>query len=139
MSFEINLRAKLIADVDLNEGRVYPQNLPHDPDLPAQTYNIISSTRTYSHSGDSGAPRKRVQIDSWAESYGQAKQMAEQTIAALSGFMGVMNQDTTVGVSHMENEMDARHPETGWSHIPVDFVIGYYEDDEEEENENEGE
>ncbi len=125
-AFEVSLRAHLIAEVDLNGGRVYPQNLPHGPELPAQTYQVISGNRRYTHSGDAKVPQKRIQVDNWSKNYGEARQMAGQTIEALSGFMGAM-QDTDVGKSHLENEQDAYNPDTGMYHVPLDFKIGYYE------------
>ena len=126
MGLEISLRSHLINEVNGIEGRAYPVNLPKQPELPALTYQIVSGSRQYTHSGDTEKKKKRVQIDIWSRSYGETKEIAEEVIEALSGFYGAM-QDTDIGKSHMENEQDAYSPETGMYHVPLDFLIGYYD------------
>jgi len=126
MSLEVNLRSHLIQEITEVEGRIYPQKLPQDPDFPAITYNLISTNRSYSHSGDTNTPVKLIQIDCWADRYGPAKQVAAKVVAKLSGYLGLVSE-TEVGQLHLSNEMDDYNEDTGWYKIPLDFNFGYYE------------
>ncbi|HCS17665.1 MAG TPA: DUF3168 domain-containing protein [Erythrobacter sp.] len=53
--------------------------------LPAVTLQDVSAGRNYAHSGAVGLDNPMVQIDCWAESYGEAKVLARAVIAEMEG------------------------------------------------------
>jgi hypothetical protein len=66
--------------------RIYPMLMPQTAPLPAVTYQRISTERVQGLRGSLGLIDPRVQVDSWAETYGTAKRVAEQVRLALDGY-----------------------------------------------------
>ena len=63
--------------------RVYPLILPQGCDLPAITYERISTEYISTLSGFAGMERVRMQIDVLAESYSAAKSLSASVITAM--------------------------------------------------------
>lgn len=86
------IRAVLLADPDvaaLVSTRVWPIKLPQSATLPAVVYQRISTTRDQpALETPIGATRSRVQLSSWASTYGAARQLAEAVHGALNGWSG---------------------------------------------------
>lgn len=95
MDMEGALRARLLADAAvaaLVAERVYWVGRPQGGTLPDVTLQVITDGREQDMKGFVGLQQTRVQIDSRATSYGQAKALAEAAISALVGagtFYGV--------------------------------------------------
>ncbi len=58
----------------LFSGRVYPNFLPFNPTYPCMVYQMIASTKVYSHSGYSGLANPRFQFEVYSKSLQQAKE-----------------------------------------------------------------
>lgn len=63
--------------------RVYPLVLPQKCTFPAISYLRVSGGQQMNLSGYSRLEAPRIQVDAWAESYGQAKDLAAAIRAAL--------------------------------------------------------
>ena len=87
MSIESNIRAALITDSAVSAlvgGRVYPVVLGRDATFPAITYTRISGGFLASLSG-TNREHPRIQIDCWAETYAEAKDLSAKVRAAMDG------------------------------------------------------
>ena len=115
MSLEIALFNKL-KDVNLVSNRVYAVKAPQGVDKPYIVYSKVSNQREYSHDGFADLSRARMQVSCYADSYGSAKQVAEEVISTLEGWENV---------SFLVNEQDLYEEDTGIYHVPVDFFIWY--------------
>lgn len=102
--------------------RVYPVTAPQTVQAPFCVFFKVSDARIYSHQGFSGLERVRVQISCYAETYLEAKQVAEQVTAAMEAWLAA---NVKVQASFQENELDMYDSETGLYHVPVDFFIWY--------------
>ena len=86
MDFQTAVRARLIADdavAAIVATRVYWVERAKGSALPAITLQVISDPRPAHLKGLDGARGTRVQLDSWALSYGAALTLARAAIAAL--------------------------------------------------------
>lgn len=61
---------------------------PQGAALPALVLNVISDAEGYHLKGRDGLSQGRVQVDAYAETYAQAKQLSRAVRAALSGYRG---------------------------------------------------
>jgi hypothetical protein len=98
--------------VDTEQGEVAPYCV----------YSQISGGRRYSHSGYSGLQRPRMQVNCYAKTYEEAKDVAAQVTAALESWPGV---NAAVGSAFQQNEIDLFDAETVLYFVPVDFLIWY--------------
>ncbi|MEE9451097.1 MAG: DUF3168 domain-containing protein [Ignavibacteriaceae bacterium] len=112
------------AITDIVGSRIYFMKLPQDATFPSLVSNRISTTRTYSHSGDSSMTTPRIQYSCFAETYSDAKDLAEQIVSEMSGFKGTAGS-STIYSSFVENELDLLDPESKLYFIPVDLMVTY--------------
>ncbi len=70
--------------------RVYPVVLPQDPVYPAVRYQQTAGERTQAMGSNTGLVNTTVQIDSYSESYEEAREVAEEVRAALQRFQGTV-------------------------------------------------
>jgi hypothetical protein len=85
------LRAVLVADADVSAlafERVWPIRLPQSATLPAVVYQRVSTIGAIALDSPVGPTRSRVQLSAWAATFGQARQLGEAMVAALSGYRG---------------------------------------------------
>ena len=131
MSIETGLKAKLTAAATTAAGRVYPKVIPQDADLPAITYQRISSPRVRSHDGPSGLVFGRFQINAWAATWDAAAALAAEIQTALDN--GIGTWDTTdVQMCDLDDEGDlepvALEGASSFRHgIRQDYAIHYAE------------
>jgi hypothetical protein len=85
--------------------RVYPGRLPQNAPVPAVIVNEISGAPVYSSDGASPLNRSRLQVDAWASTYTDAKLLAREVKAALSGFVGTVGS-TLFRFALIEDERD---------------------------------
>jgi len=88
-----NVIAKLKGAPDIAaiaDGRVYPGRLPQNAPVPAVIVTQISGPPVYTDDGESLLTRSRVQVDAWAATYTDAKLLAREVKATLSGFFGTV-------------------------------------------------
>lgn len=127
MSLESDIRTYMktrTAITDIVGSRIYFQKLPQEAEFPLLVSNRISTTRTYSHSGDSNMTTPRIQYSCFAETYAAAKDLAEQIVSEMSGFKGTAGS-STIYSSFVENELDMLDPESKLYFIPVDLMVTY--------------
>jgi hypothetical protein len=117
---ESDLKAYLAADaaiLALVGSRIYPLKLPQAPTLPALTYQKISGSRVTSLSGYSGLSHPRMQIDCWASTYEQVKDVAAAVVTALDAYPGsIMNDDGR----------DNYQPDVELPRVTIDFTIWHH-------------
>ncbi|HBV97778.1 MAG: hypothetical protein JL50_02945 [Peptococcaceae bacterium BICA1-7] len=105
--------------IALVADRIYPLVAPQDVEKPYCVYMQVSNTRIHSHSGYSGLQRPRMQVSGIAETYPEAKAVADQVTAALEAWPGADN----VKAAFFQNETDLYEEETGLFIVSVDFFI----------------
>lgn len=91
MILEEALRGVLLADTALAGligGRMYPERAPQGAARPLVVFELVSTGRDYTHEGDSGYRRQRVQFNAYAERYATARAVADAMADVLSGFCG---------------------------------------------------
>ena len=81
--------------------------------VPAVSYQRVSNIPVVSLDGHSGLDHVRMQVDSWAGTYGAAKSLASEVRTAMTaaGFKGLLATD------HDEFE-----PETGFYRVSADYL-----------------
>lgn len=89
----------------------------------ALVWNIISGERGYSHQGDDGLPRARVQIDAYGDTYLEAKALAEAVMALLSGFSGVVGAVRLTILEARETTAFEHNPGDAKHRRSMDFTI----------------
>lgn len=82
--------------------RVFPGVRPQAAALPAIVFTLVSKVPVYDDDGEAGIETCRVQIDSWATTYTQAKQLSRTVRASLSAYFG-----TSEGTESLYCQLDA--------------------------------
>lgn len=103
-------------------SRIYPNVLPQKVTLPAVRYFQVSDPPERTQEGRSALRHPRFQLDCFADTYLEAKGLAQQVAIILDGYRGVMGS----GYCHagfQEDERDNYDPETGRHWVSVDVVI----------------
>jgi hypothetical protein len=103
--------------------RIYPYKRPQGCAFPAVTYRRVSGARVRTFGGSTGKPR--IQVDCCGKSYADAKAVADQVIAALEGFTGLLGGPGGVPVSgiQLDNELDDDEPDAGVYTTILDFFV----------------
>ena len=70
--------------------RVYSQFMPQLPTFPLIIYTKVAEERVSSHQGSSGLSRATIQIDCWADTDDESRNLAEQVRLVLDGYQGAM-------------------------------------------------
>lgn len=104
-------------------GTVYRIRLPINAELPAQTYQRISSPHAYDHSGDVGLVTARVQVDCWALDPDVADELANAGPLALSG-----RADDFFSLIEVADDRELDEPDTGIFRRSVDLMLTYPEE-----------
>lgn len=131
---ESDLVAFLKADSTINSavnGRVFPNIVPQGSPFPAISYNQVSGVRLRNiPNGPTGRAMPRITINSWAERYSAAKDLADAVRIRLDGFRGIMGS-TDVGRVTLDNEFDDFAEEAGTKgvhRILQDYIFSYIEE-----------
>ena len=121
---EVELRNLLVEKDTKAEERIYPINLPMNPEYPAITYQQISNQGHH----DIPVDYPRIQVTSWSPSLLEAKQLAEEVQAELQRFKGVLNGYRVKQIVKMDSPgdlYDSDAGEAGLYYVPVDYRIIY--------------
>jgi len=89
------------------ESRIYPR-LPQGVTLPAIRYQRISTERTLSLTGPVGVNNGTVQVDCRADSYSEAKDLADEVRGILHGYSGTWGT-LTARLVNLETESDLEY------------------------------
>jgi len=106
--------------------RVYPLKLPQKPTMPAVTYQRIDGVRESGIANEHGMAHPRIQVDSWASSYGGAKAVAEQVRQALERW----SDTTTTPVildSFIDGDTDLYESDVELYRVSMDYIVWYRE------------
>lgn len=78
--------------------RIYPRQLPENPDLPAIVYTRVSGPLVQSLQGSSHLAHPRIQVDVFTDQYDEAKALAMAVKNALIGQRGTFAGVVTKGI-----------------------------------------
>lgn len=90
---------------DLISTKIYPAIVPQNGTLPCLTYQQISGNRDQEISGASGFVTARYQINCWAKTYSETRQLANEARLSLTGQSGWIN-GVYIHCIQLENESD---------------------------------
>lgn len=124
MDIEAAVVDHLLSDpsvIALVGAKIFPLAIPQDQDVPAITYQRISSPRTLTLDKESD-DEPRIQIVAWAKTYGEAKDIAIAVNASLDMFIGKLG-DQIKAVVFRADHRDDYEPETGRYRADVDFIV----------------
>lgn len=132
MQIEQAILKELLADsgiTGLIGERLYYVKAPQDVTSPYVVFFKASAPREYSHDGASELARPRFQFSCFAETYYQAKQIAEAIRSVIEAFSGVMGGAGGVEIGHCFciNESDIYEENTRLFHVAVDYLIWHKE------------
>lgn len=129
---EYTFREFLLEDstiAGLVSTRMYPLKMPQNPTLPLIVYQKVSGFREHDMDGSTIA-RPRFQVDSWAESYVDAKTLANAVRERLDSYTGpVGSPPDTVHFAYLLNEQDLYDdgPDPSLFRVSMDFEIVHNE------------
>lgn len=126
MSMETELKTYLRAHaglVALVGARTYPGKAPQQVEKPYCVYRKSGNERMYSHQGNSGLDKAQIEVNCYAETYLQAKAVADQVTAAMEAWPGA---NSKVQSAFQVDEQDLTFEDDAeLHHILVDFVVMY--------------
>ena len=94
------------ADTEAIVGaRIYPAIVYQTADLPAVTFQQISGARTHTAGGPISLANPRFQVNCWAETYAESRQLAETVRKCLDGYSGTVNTRAIDNIA-LDNELD---------------------------------
>lgn len=105
-------------------GRIWPMVLPQKTRLPAVSFQRVDSDYGPDLEGDGDLLRATIQVDCWALSYDQAKDMARAVRLAMSGATEAAGGFTAITV----DGADAFEEHLNHYHASHDFVCWHRED-----------
>lgn len=88
---ESSIRSLLVSDTDVNDivsGRIYPYLRQQGADFPSVVYELDSTEPEQSFGGHLGLTRAMLTINSIAETYSGAKDLADKIRTVLNGYTG---------------------------------------------------
>jgi hypothetical protein len=134
MSIETAIRSALINDTDVSAligTRVFPMLLAQGYALPAISYQRISGPRPRHTTDATGRVNAIFQIDCWAETYSQARDLSAKVITCLDNHRGTLGTGTAAmdDVGTIENTMERDDYNTTVEiyRVILEFLIPYKE------------
>ncbi len=130
MSIETGLRSQLVNDTDVAAivgTRVYPVKMPLGYTLPCISYQRISSERYPFLDGPSGRAIPRFQVDCYADTYSEVRDLAGKVRLALDGFKGTLGTESNVGGISIQSERDLWEDNTDVYRVTQDYLIPHIE------------
>lgn len=120
------IRAYLLADAEVARlvgARVAWGLRPRAAVLPAVALAVIDSERDYAMQRPTGLVRARVQVDCWAQTYGDAVYVSRAVRAALSGLRATLDGVEILGAfADLERDM-SEEDDSGASPLDALFRI----------------
>lgn len=121
---ETTLHRLILGDsrfTDLADTRLYPVLLPDDLQLPAVTYQRITTTRSYTTTGPITLSRVRLQFDIWASTYARTKQLQ----AALLAILEDRSLYAAAGIGSIQLDMatDGYEHDARLYRVSMDFIV----------------
>lgn len=125
---EASLQKIITSSTDFNTlagTKLHPILLPEDPALPAATYQQIARTPLYTLDGRVNFTEVRIQFDTWANDYGQAKQLMAAINAAIDNFSGQLSDGTQVFGIQLDTCNDLYEDAARIYRCTADYLIQY--------------
>lgn len=109
--------------------RVQPIRINQVGELPAITYQLISTSPVNHATGTTDTTEARIQIDCWASTYDGSKTLADAARGALSG-VADDSGDPQISMSHLVGEQDLpESPDPGEDtiihRVSQDYLVWY--------------
>ena len=105
--------------------RLFPLVWPDAPVFPLATYQRISTVTDSLLSGPLSMCTVRMQYDAWAETYLQAKQIADALNAVLEGFQGTLPDGTSVDNIVLDSSFDLYDSPSLRFRVSSDYLVTY--------------
>lgn len=112
--------------IALVEDRIYPAQNAEIGQLPCIVYQQISGPRAHSLQGASACAHPRMQLNCFAATYLEAKQLADAVRKAIDGYKGIWLTLDIYGVILL-NELDVYEDDPQIHRVILDFKIWHYE------------
>jgi hypothetical protein len=106
-------------------SRLFPLLLPDNPALPSATYQRITATPLYALDGRIQFTEARIQFDTWAADYGQAKQLMDAINTAIDNFSGQLSDGTKVFGIQLDTCTDLYEESARIYRCSADYLIQY--------------
>jgi hypothetical protein len=106
----------------LVSNRIYPDNLPQNPVLPAITFTCISTLRHHEFKNDSKMIDSTIQFTIWAASRKVTKTVSTQLRKALQDYSGIMSS-VRISAVLLGDETDDFDDETRLYNTHMEFKI----------------
>lgn len=128
MLLESDLTEFILEDTDISamiDDRIYPIVLPQSPDVPALTYFRVSGARFTTMEGPNELMNPKFQINSWAETYSEAKTLANLVMERLHGYRGAFNAEEVLGIflNNEEDLIEDLDDGTRFYRVRMDFLL----------------
>lgn len=94
MALRQDLKAVMTAGVPLVEGRVFPLTMPQDTKKNSIVYAIVGDLENTGLCGVKVTSMVAVQVDVFAQTYGESVNIMNEAVAALHGSFNVANLST---------------------------------------------
>ncbi len=112
-------------------ARIYAKHLPQDPTLEAITFAQISAERIHAFGRDPGQVRARFQVDAWANSWEESRDLADAIRgdgagSAFSRFRGTVDT-TVIDDILLDNEIATFEDISGSYRTTQDYFLWYQE------------
>lgn len=110
----------------LARDRLYPVLLPKDPQLPAVTYQRITTRRDYTTTGAVALERIRLQFDIWARTHKQAKQLQAALVAILedrSIYATAFADGSYIDAIMLDTATDGFAQDARLYRVSMDFIV----------------
>jgi len=105
---------------------IYPQIVPQNATYPCVVFQRISGERVSAMGSDSGLARLRLQVSSYADTYSDAKTVAEQVRTALQRHRATIGAVVVQDI-YIEGEVDIYEPDTKKHRVSQDYDVAYEE------------
>jgi len=107
-------------------SRIYPNNMPQEGTMPAVKYFLVNDPPEYTQSGRSNLNHPRYQFECYADGndgYLDAVKLAQEVIAEIELYKGMMGQATVHVGFREENMRDNYDPELNRHWVLFDMTI----------------
>lgn len=121
---EEDLISRLLADSSVSAqvgSRVVPNVAPTDYQGPYIVMQVISDNPDH-HAQGPGLDRARIQLDSYARTYANAKTTARAARDSLDGFIGTMGSTTVLYIAY-DSHQDIWEDDAQMHRVSMDFIV----------------
>lgn len=111
--------------VGTDPARIWESDLPVGWTAPAITYGNAGTPFEAAHDGATGLAVARVQVDCWARTKAQARDLAEKANAALDGYAGDIASVRVKKVNRVFRLGPRQEPDPATFRVIVDYRVAY--------------